>query len=109
MAPDRMKASTNSKAKVSASRNGVLRSKLAPVSIMARSQSCRVWSWRMHAVAGVAHGVDQRDFEWPVDFGPQPADMGFDDACLGVEVKIPDPFQKHGAGDDAAFAAHQHF
>ena len=60
----------------------------------------------MQAVAGVAHGMDERHVERPVDLGPQPADMGLDDTGLGIEMKVPDAFQKHGAGDHAAFAAH---
>ena len=34
-----------------------------------------------------------------VDLGAQPADMGFDDAGLRIEMKIPDALQQHGAGD----------
>ena len=33
--------------------------------------------------------------------------MGFDDGGIGFEVEVPDPFQKHGAGDHPPRVAHQ--
>src|SRR6185437_2375754 len=89
-----MKVRMNSIAKLSASRNGVLRNRLAR---------------RMQAVAGIADGVEKLGLERLVDLGPQAADMCFDDTGLRIEMEIPHPFQQHGAGDDAALSAHQHF
>src|SRR4029079_12641964 len=61
------------------------------------------------AVAGTPGRVDQVVGEGSVDLGTQARNMGFDDAGLGIEVKVPDALEQHRPGDDAALVAHQEF
>src|SRR3954451_19835443 len=61
----------------------------------------------MDRVPGAAHGLDQLRLARPVDLGTQTADVGVDDAALGVEMKVPDLLQEHRAGDDAPGMPHQ--
>src|SRR5690242_13761040 len=61
------------------------------------------------AIADAADGAHQLRAEALVDLGAQAADMRFDYAGLRVEMEIPDILEQHGAGDDAALAAHQIF
>src|SRR5262245_38469598 len=61
------------------------------------------------AVTDAADRAQQLRAESPVDLGAQAADMGFDHAGLRVEMEIPHILEQHGAGDDAAVAAHQIF
>src|SRR6476660_3635284 len=61
------------------------------------------------AVAGTPGRVDQIVGEGSVDLGTQARNMRFDDAGLGIEVKIPDALEQHRAGDDATLIAHEEF
>src|SRR4051812_26685578 len=61
------------------------------------------------AVARTPGGVDQVVGEGAVDLGAQARNMGFDDAGLGIEVKVPDALEQHRPGDDAALVAHEEF
>src|SRR4029079_17431074 len=60
-----------------------------------------------NAVPRAAQGMDQLDAELAVHLGAQAADVGLDDAGARVEVKIPDVFEQHRAGDELAGVAHQ--
>ena len=81
-------------AKTNARRNGVLRSRL---------------SWRMQRVPNIANRMQQRNGKRPIHFSAQSADVGFNNAGLGIEVKAPDAFEKHGARNNATLVAHQEF
>src|SRR5690242_3686996 len=85
-------AMRNAAPRMSATRNGVLRSSLF-----------------MHGIAGVANGVDQRRIEGSIDLRAQAADVRFNHAGLRIKMKIPDALEQHCAGDDAALVAHQIF
>src|SRR5689334_124915 len=61
------------------------------------------------AVAGTPGRVDQIVGEGSVDLGTQARNMRFDDAGLGIEVKVPDALEQHRARDDAALIAHEEF
>src|SRR5579862_6702191 len=67
----------------------------------------RMLARRMHRIAAVARGVDQRHLEGLVNFRAEPAHVGFDDGGLGIEIEVPDPLEQHGLGDDAAGIAHE--
>src|SRR6476619_49115 len=43
------------------------------------------------------------------DLGAEPADVGFDNFRLGVEVEFPDPLQQHGPRHHATCVAHEIF
>src|SRR4051794_7397873 len=56
-----------------------------------------------------AHGVDQLDFEIPVDLASQSGDVTVDGIGLGIEMHVPDAFEQHRAGDALAAVLHQIF
>jgi hypothetical protein len=41
----------------------------------------------MEAISSIAHSVEQRNVKWLVDLGPKAANMGFDNAGLGIEME----------------------
>lgn len=43
----------------------------------------------------------------PIYFGAQAADVRFNDVGLGVEMKLPHHFEKHGPGYDLPGVPHQ--
>jgi len=51
--------------------------------------------------------VQQGLFEGFVDLGAQAAHVGFDYACVGLEMDAPDGFEQHGAGLHPSLVAHQ--
>src|SRR5262245_12707259 len=60
-------------------------------------------------ISCAANRIDHFTGERFVDFRPQPTDMNFHDVSSWIEVKIPDPFEQHGLGDDATWVAHEIF
>ena len=64
---------------------------------------------RLQAIAGAAHGVQERAVEALVDLLPEPADMHVDDVGLRIEMVVPDLFQEHRARDDVVRVAHEIF
>src|SRR6202011_1643978 len=60
-------------------------------------------------IAGAPERLDQLGGLATIDLGSKPADMRLDDVRLGIEMKIPDMFQKHGARHDASLVAHEIF
>src|ERR1700675_209640 len=59
------------------------------------------------AVPDTPNRMDQRIGLLAVDLATHAPDIDVDDICRGIEMKIPDVLQQHGAGYDAAFVAHQ--
>src|SRR5882757_10204549 len=59
------------------------------------------------AVSDTANRMDQRIGLLAVDFAAHAPDIDVDDVCRGIEMKIPDMLQQHGAGYHAAFVARQ--
>ena len=53
--------------------------------------------------------MDQLRFKAFVDFGAQPADVGFDDICPRVEMNVPDVLEQHRARNHLACVPHQVF
>src|SRR5262245_26913011 len=56
-----------------------------------------------------ADGADHLAGKRLVDLGSQAADMDLDDVRSRIEMELPNPFQQHRLGDDAAGIAHQVF
>src|SRR3981189_3361726 len=70
------------------------------VSVLARSTE---------TVPYAAHRMDQRIGLQAVDLATDASDIDIDDVCRGIEMKIPDVLQQHGARHDAAFVAREIF
>src|ERR1700686_4109806 len=58
-------------------------------------------------IPDTANSMDQWIGLLAVDFATHATDIDVDNICRGIEMKIPDGLQQHGAGYDAAFVAHQ--
>src|SRR5260370_6382074 len=58
-------------------------------------------------VPDAANRMDQRIGLLAVDLGADAPDIDVDDICRGIEMKIPDVLQQHGAGYHTAFVANQ--
>src|SRR5712671_371972 len=72
--------------------------KVDEVSVLTRSTE---------TVPDTANRVDQRIGLLAVDLATDAPDIDVDDIGRGIEMKVPDVLQQHGAGDDAAFVANQ--
>src|SRR5581483_6833195 len=59
------------------------------------------------AIAGAAHGMEQRLRESVIDLASQAADVCLHNSRLRIEVELPHVLQKHGAGHDTPSVAHQ--
>src|SRR5882757_8036039 len=68
------------------------------VSVLARSTE---------TVPYAANRMDQRIGLLAVDLATHTSDIDIDNICRGIEMKVPDVLQQHGAGYDAAFVAHE--
>src|SRR4029079_14534462 len=68
------------------------------VSVLARSTE---------TVPDASNGMDQRIVLVVIDLSTHPSDVDIDDIGQRIEMKVPDVLQKHGAGYNAAFIAHQ--
>src|SRR4051812_3240770 len=69
----------------------------------------RVLARSTEAVPDAANGMDQRVGLLVVDLPAHPPDIDIDDVGRRTEMKVPDPLQQHGPGDDAALVADQVF
>src|ERR1700756_2633569 len=69
----------------------------------------RVLARSTETVPDAADRMDQRIGLLVVDLATQAADIDVDDVGRRIEMQIPDVLQQHGAGDDAAFVAHEVF
>src|SRR5580700_8555900 len=69
----------------------------------------RVLSRSTETVPDAAQRVDQRIGLLAVDLAAHTTDIDVNDVGGGIEMKVPDVLQQHGAGYDAAFVAHQIF
>src|SRR3981189_40716 len=72
--------------------------KVDEVKVLARSTE---------TVPDTANRMDQRVGLLSVNFATDASDINVDNICRGIEMKIPDVLQQHGAGYDAAFVARQ--
>src|SRR5882762_8655747 len=80
-----------------------------PIAISARRNvdDVRVLVRSTKAVPCATNRMDQRIGLEIVDLATHAPDINVDDICRGVEMKIPDVLQQHGAGYDAAGVANQ--
>src|SRR6266700_105541 len=67
----------------------------------------RVLARSTETVPDAANRMDQRKGLLAVDLATDASDIDIDDVCRGIEMKIPDVLQQHGAGHDAAFVARE--
>src|SRR5215510_1025923 len=59
------------------------------------------------AISDAAHRVDQRVGLRLVQLATHAPDIDVDDVGRGIEMKVPDVLEQHGARDHAALVAHQ--
>src|SRR5258708_646250 len=80
-----------------------------PIAISAKRNvdDVRVLVRSTKTVPHAANRVDQRIRLLTVDLATHAADIDVDDVGRGVEMKIPDVLQQHGAGYDAACVPNQ--
>ena len=83
-----------------------------PKAAIAMSASLKVDDLRVLAkstetIPDTANRVDQRISLLIVDLAAHASDVHVDDIGRGIEVKVPDVLQQHGAGYDAAFVSRQ--
>src|SRR5882762_9487842 len=81
----------------------------APIAISAslKVDDVKVLARSTETVPDAANRMDQRIGLLAVDFATHAPDIDVDNICRGVEMKIPDVLQQHGAGYDAAFVTRQ--
>src|SRR6266481_963877 len=81
----------------------------APIAISAslKVDDVKVLARSTETVPDTANRMDQRIRLLAVDFATHPPDIDVDDIRRGIEMKIPDVLQQHGAGYHAALVAHQ--
>src|SRR5258708_36809100 len=65
----------------------------------------RVLARSTETVPDTANRMDQRIRLLAVDFATHTSDIDIDNICRGIEMKVPDVLQQHGAGYDATFVA----
>src|SRR4030081_1997981 len=81
----------------------------APIAISAsmKVDDVKVLARSTETVPDAANRMDQRISLLAVDFATHAPDIDVDNICRGIEMKIPDVLQQHGAGYDAAFVTRQ--
>src|ERR1700688_4475422 len=81
----------------------------APIAISAtlKVDDAKVLARSTETVPDAANRMDQRIGLLAVDFATHAPDIDVDNICRGIEMKIPDMLQQHGAGYHAAFVMHQ--
>src|ERR1700730_14280964 len=77
------------------------------ISASLKVDEVRVLVRSTETVPDTANRMDQRIGLLAVNFATHAPDIDVDDICRGIEMKIPDVLQQHGAGYDAAFIANQ--
>src|ERR1700694_4963650 len=80
-----------------------------PIAISAtlKVDDVKVLARSTETVPDAANRMDQRIGLLAVDFATHAPDIDVDNICRGIEMKIPDVLQQHGAGYDAAFVTRQ--
>src|SRR3979411_2333306 len=81
----------------------------APIAISAtlKVDDVKVLARSTETVPDAANRMDQRIGWLAVAFARHAPDIDVDDICRGIEMKIPDMLQQHGAGYHAAFVTRQ--
>src|SRR5882757_2666431 len=81
----------------------------APIAISAtlKVDDVKVLARSTETVPDAANRMDQRIGLLAVDFATHAPDIHVDNICRGIEMKIPDVLQQHGAGYDAALITRQ--
>lgn len=63
----------------------------------------------MDLVAFAPYRFDQLALKASIDLCAQATHMSLDDIGFGIEVKLPDSFEKHGSRDHSVSVFHQEF
>src|SRR3981081_3307290 len=81
----------------------------APIAISAslKVDDVKVLARSTEPVPGAATRLGEGIGLLAVDFATHAPDIHVDNICRGIEMKIPDVLQQHGAGYDAAFVTRQ--
>src|SRR5260221_6470071 len=82
-----------------------------PIAISAslKVDDARVLARSTETISDAANRMDQRIGLLVVDLAPHAPDIDVDDIGRGIEMKVPDVLQQHGARYNTAFVARQIF